>query len=278
MKQLSVKSGIFIAIIIMAIIGILYVVLIAEKKGIKGTEIGKVNGKAIYKEEVIRQLQSIQGGQGVKYDDLKPEAKHALIREVAAHKLLLDEAKKEGIARDKEVKEQVDNYREQVIKQVWLARIGEKAIKEENIRTRYDALIKDLQGKDEYKLRHILVKTRGEADAVLNELKTTPFEALAKGKSIDPGSASRGGDLGYVMEGQMVKPFEKVAFSLKKGELSEPVETSFGWHIIKMEGRRPAKAATFEVAKPRIAQQLLTEAMNAHMEGLLEKAAVTFND
>jgi len=81
--------------------------------------------------------------------------------------------------------------------------------------------------------QHILVKTEQEAKAVLEELKTKNFDTVAKEKSICP-SAKNSGNLGWFSHGQMVKEFQKAAFSLKKGQISQPVKTQFGWHIIKV--------------------------------------------
>lgn len=84
------------------------------------------------------------------------------------------------------------------------------------------------------KCSHILLKKQSEALEVLKKLKNgESFSNLAKECSIDRGSGKRGGDLGFFRKGKMVRPFEDVAFKLAKGEISEPVKTEFGYHIIK---------------------------------------------
>ena len=82
--------------------------------------------------------------------------------------------------------------------------------------------------------QHILVKTEDEAKQILAELSRKSFEELAKSKSLCP-SGKKGGNLGWFSHGQMVKEFQKAAFSLKKGQVSQPVKTQFGWHIIKVK-------------------------------------------
>ena len=87
---------------------------------------------------------------------------------------------------------------------------------------------------DKIKCSHILVEKQGQALAILDRLKKgEKFADIAKELSLDPGSGKRGGDLGYFGRGKMVKPFEAVAFKLAVGEISEPIKTEYGYHIIK---------------------------------------------
>src|ERR1700739_5083039 len=97
-----------------------------------------------------------------------------------------------------------------------------------------------MSGQEEVHARHILVEGEDEAKAIIEQLKGgADFAKLAKEKSKDPGAAE-GGDLGYFTKDQMVPEFAEVAFKLDKGQVSEPVKTQFGWHIIKVEARRSA--------------------------------------
>ena len=113
----------------------------------------------------------------------------------------------------------------------------------------YDEAIKQVKNEEEVHARHILVPTEDEAKAILAQLKGgADFAALAKEKSKDPGAAE-GGDLGYFTKDQMVPEFAEVAFKLDKGQLSDPVKTQFGWHIIKVEDKRIKPTPTFEQVK-----------------------------
>ena len=98
---------------------------------------------------------------------------------------------------------------------------------------------------------HILVKTKAEADRIRAEATPANFARLAKENSTDTGSAQQGGDLGQIQKGQLVPEFEKVAFALKDGEISPPVKTQFGWHIIMVK-ITPAKTTSFAEAKDQI--------------------------
>jgi foldase protein PrsA len=131
--------------------------------------------------------------------------------------------------------------------------------------------------------RHILVKTKPEADAIEAKLKQgQDFATLAKQYSTDPGSKAQGGELGWFSAQQMVKPFSDAAFALNVGQISQPVNTPFGWHIIQVEGKRPAHEATLAEAAPKI-RDSLTQQQEASqgapfIQGLRAKANIQVYD
>ncbi|MBV8162776.1 MAG: peptidylprolyl isomerase [Candidatus Eremiobacteraeota bacterium] len=131
--------------------------------------------------------------------------------------------------------------------------------------------------------RHILVKTKAEADSIEGQLKSgADFATLAKKDSTDPGSKASGGELGWFGPTQMVKPFSDVAFSLPVGQISQPVQTPFGWHIIQVEGRRPAQTASLADSAPKVRQMLLQQAEAAQsgpfIQSLRSKANIQIYD
>src|SRR4029077_2971553 len=127
---------------------------------------------------------------------------------------------------------------------------------------------------EEVHARHILVPTEDEAKAILAQLKGgTDFATLAKEKSKDPGSAE-GGDLGFFAKEQMVPEFAEVAFKLDKGQLSDPVKTQFGWHVIKVEDKRVKPAPTFEEVKGQIETYVTRRAQAELVTKLREGAKV----
>ncbi len=149
-------------------------------------------------------------------------------------------------------------------------------IGEEEIQARYDELIKNLPpGGRELKARHILLKTKQEAEAIIKELDGgADFIKLAKEKSTGPSGPS-GGDLGYFGKGQMVPPFEKAVFGLKKGEHTKaPVKTSFGWHVIMVEDEREKTPPSVKEVGPRIKAILANEKLKALITSLREKAKI----
>ncbi|MEW6581927.1 MAG: peptidylprolyl isomerase [Actinomycetota bacterium] len=122
--------------------------------------------------------------------------------------------------------------------------------------------------------RHILVKSKAEADAIAATLTDATFAAVAKKESLDPGSGSQGGDLGPIQRGQLVPEFEAVAFRLKDGEISAPVKTQFGWHIIQVHVT-PARTTPFSEAKDGIVesqlQQKRQEAFATWRDGIIKQ-------
>jgi peptidyl-prolyl cis-trans isomerase C len=126
--------------------------------------------------------------------------------------------------------------------------------------------------------RHILVKTEKEAKEIAEELKKGGnFEEIAKAKSIGP-SAPRGGDLGHFTKDKMVPEFSEVAFKLKKGQISAPVKTNFGWHIIKVEDRRMQQLQEFEAIKSRIRNVLLRQKVTEIADTLRKNAKIEYLD
>jgi len=124
--------------------------------------------------------------------------------------------------------------------------------------------------------RHVLVKTKAEAEKVRALLEADHSDAnwkkVAKQYSTDPGSKNNGGDLGNFPKGRMVKPFEDAAFDLAVGEISQPVKTQFGWHVIEVTGKTPGSKQTFEQAKPSIEQQLKYQEQATAWEDWLKQA------
>ena len=133
-------------------------------------------------------------------------------------------------------------------------------VSEADIRARYEKEIAAVPPEEEISARHILLKTEEEAKAVIAELDGgKDFAELAKEKSTGP-SAGQGGDLGFFTKGRMVPEFEAVAFTLQPGEYAkEPVQTQFGWHVIKVEERRESAPPAFEAVADQVRQLVMRE-------------------
>ena len=143
-------------------------------------------------------------------------------------------------------------------------------VNEQDLKTYYEQNAARLGGQEERRASHILIaapkdapaaereKAKAKAEELLAAVKKSPdsFAELAKKNSQDPGSAANGGDLDFFARGAMAKPFEDAAFAMKKGEISDVVETEFGYHIIKLTDIKAPKQRTFEEMKPELEAEL----------------------
>ncbi|MBF0320929.1 MAG: peptidylprolyl isomerase [Nitrospirae bacterium] len=189
-----------------------------------------------------------------------------LIDEMKKTELLTIEAKKSGIDKEPVFAGKVEEF-----KKVNLVNtLVQKAFKPEmskvtpeEVKAYYDNNSKDFSSPEQIKASHILVKTEGEAKEAAEKIKKgTDFASVAKAVSIDKMTADKGGDLGFFSKGQMEPSFDEAVFKLKKGEVSAPVKTTFGYHIIKMTDIKPSKKVDFDSAKDMITQLLSEEKKN----------------
>ncbi len=168
---------------------------------------------------------------------------------------LYERALEEGLDDSKEMKNRLAAIRRSALAEAYLTKQLEERITEESLREQYDAMTKDFEGEKEVNARHILVKTEAEAKEIVEELKDGgDFAKLAAEKSTGP-SGPNGGSLGWFAKEAMVAPFAEAAFSLKKGAISAPVQTQFGWHVIKVEDTRMQQPPPFETLAPQMRQQ-----------------------
>jgi peptidyl-prolyl cis-trans isomerase C len=151
--------------------------------------------------------------------------------------------------------------RNKLLMELQLQAEAKAAVTDQALKAVYEDAIKQMANDFEVRARHILVPTENEAKAILVELnKGTDFAELARQKSKDPAAAAQGGDLGYFTKDQMVPEFAEIAFKLEKGQLSEPVKTQFGWHIIKVEDKRKKPAPDFAQVKDQVEAYVIRKA------------------
>jgi peptidyl-prolyl cis-trans isomerase C len=151
------------------------------------------------------------------------------------------------------------------------------AVPEAEARKVYDEKVASLKPEEEIHARHILVATEPEAKEIQERLKKgEDFATVAKEKSKDP--SAEGGDLGFFGRGQMLKPFEDAAFGLKEGEISNPVQTQFGWHIIKVEEKRTRPLPSFDQVKDTITSQLTQQKAKQTLKDLHGAAKIDVVD
>src|SRR5690606_30793860 len=168
---------------------------------------------------------------------------------------------------------------ERALRRAYFAETIANAVTETAVRAEYDAFVADFVPADEIRASHILVPTEDEANAVKAELDGgADFATLAKEKSIDPGAAN-GGDLGFFGKGMMVAPFETAAFAMTEiGQVSEPVQSQFGWHVIRLEEKRQSTPPAFEQVAGQLQQQLLMTTFDDTVERLMDGVAIDIPD
>lgn len=271
MKNLKTSTKIFAisTIIIAVLISVSFFAM--QTKGNK--IIAKVNNTKIYTSEVQEKLDKIFSSQNFggketkspRIESLPKEVIKILIKEIYLEKEILNKAKKLNIANLDSVKEQIEDSKNQIIRQAYIEEIAKKEVTKEDVLEKYAKLSDDLKGKKEYLVYHIVTKTKAEAWNAKRALKRggyKNFDSVAKQYSIDKTSAQKGGELGYVLENNIIEEVAQVIKNLKLNYVSNPVETKFGWHIIKVTEVRDAQALPFDKVKDTIENNLRQEAIN----------------
>ncbi|MBK5933977.1 peptidyl-prolyl cis-trans isomerase C [Rhodovulum imhoffii] len=172
----------------------------------------------------------------------------------------------------------LENERRSYIAGEALSRVAETAVTDEALQAAYDKAFKEADPTTEYHAAHILVQTEEEAAKLKEALDGgADFADLAREHSTGP-SGPGGGDLGWFEAGTMVKPFEDAVMALEPGQISAPVETQFGWHVVKLAETRQKDAPALEEVRDELTADLQTEAIAAEMERLTEAAEITHAD
>ena len=248
---------------------------IAQVKPVEATKdfvVATVNGNAIMESDIS----------GF-YNTLPPQYKQVpyaqirgqLVERMVEQTLVADAARKQGLHEDPDVKQRIKAIQRSLLNEAYLSRIMKTELTEAKVRDAYQKSIALQPKREEVRARHILVKTKAEADSVIAQLKKgADFAKLAQEKSTGP-SGKNGGDLGFFADGQMVPPFSKAAFALEKGQVTDtPVKTQFGYHVIKVEDRRVAGQANYEQASAKIRAEMQDKIFEKIMSGLRAKAKI----
>lgn len=179
-------------------------------------------------------------------------------------------ARAEGLDGTDVHKQRMEFLENQALRTAYIEKNVQDAVTDDDLRARYEKDVAGYTPPEEVKAAHILVETEEEAKAVIDQLNAGgDFAAIAKEKSMDPGSKETGGDLGYFTKGQMVPEFEAEAFALAPGEMSKaPVKTQFGFHVLKVEDKRSQPVPSFEDVREQIAPAVQRERFDALMANL----------
>lgn len=205
-----------------------------------------------------------------------PEVREAIKQELINREIVVQEATKRGIHKKPEVALMLDVQRQALIVNAYLQDyVKTHPISEDEMKKEYEKARAGSLGR-EYKARHILVETEDEAKLVITQLKKGgSFDRIAADKSKDTGSKARGGDLDWGPAGRYVPAFGQALSKLKKGEVTEtPVQTQFGWHVIRLDDERPLKFPSYEELKPQIQQEMRQQQIQKVVSDLRAKAKI----
>ena len=233
-----------------------------------------VNGVAIPRADYDAFLKNRLQGKPVP-PDLTAEQKNQVLDELITMQLVSTQALKDGVDKDPEVAANLDVLRMRILSDGESQKfLKGKEPTDAELHAEYDSDIAAMD-KTEYHARHILVATKEKADQLIKKLKGgAKFEDVAKAESTD-NSKTSGGDLGWFTATRMVKPFADAVKALKKGETTpEPVQTQYGWHIIKLEETREVTPPPFDQVKAQVTKNLIQKKLVAYVEEMKKTAKI----
>jgi peptidyl-prolyl cis-trans isomerase C len=236
--------------------------------------VAKVNGVDIKQSDLDFAASEV----GAQLANFPPEdRRRMLLQFVMENELMAEAAVQAALDSGPSFEDRLKYHKRRALRDAYYDKSVRNAIPDEDAKKIYDAKIAGMKPEEEIHARHILVATEAEAKEVKERLmKGEDFATVAKEKSKDP--SAEGGDLGFFGRGQMLKPFEDAAFALKVGEISDPVQTQFGWHIIKVEEKRTRPLPTFDQVKDTIISQLTAQKAKDTLKQLHDAAKIEIID
>lgn len=201
-----------------------------------------------------------------------------LVEFLIENQVLVNAAEKKKLEETDEFSNRQKYYRKRILRDIYVEKFVRGEVTDEEAKKAYDEQVKKIKPEKEVRASHILVKTEKEAKEIHAQLKKgADFAKLAKEKSTGP-SKVNGGDLNFFTQGRMVPAFDKAVFAMKKGEISEPVKTQFGWHIIKLTDERQRPIPAFDLVKDRLVQSLQQQKAQKNIRDLRTAAKVDITD
>lgn len=265
------KSGILkTLLIIIVILGAAIAAFMVFKNKQGDQVIAKVNGSKVYQSELDDRLNKMFRSldQKISINDIPPQILESLVQDIYLQRELNKIAAGSKAAKSKEVKKQIEDIKYAIMRQAYLEAEVKEKVTDEAVKNKYSEISSELLGKKEMHLKHILVESEATAKKVAALLKQgKSFATLAKEYSKDTANAKNSGDLGYIIPDNLDEEFAVAVQKLKKGQISSPIKTKFGWHIVKLENIRNVVIPEFESAKSTIADNMKQEII----EGIFSK-------
>lgn len=243
----------------------------------KGPYLAKIDKTTITQADFDREFKALPDYAQQIFTDAA--GRERFLNEIVNKELLYKEAMKKGFDKSSEFNKKMEDFKKlTLVSEVFEKEIMAKSkVSDQDIRDYYDKNKDSFVMATEIKASHILVKTEEEAQKVLARLKKgEKFEAIARAVSLDTASAKNGGDVGFFKKGQMVPEFERAAASLKVGDISIPVKTQFGYHIIKVTDKKTGAPVEFEKVRDLISQKLSGEKQKEAFEAYIAELKKTY--
>lgn len=217
-------------------------------KAPKNPIVASINGNDIRLSDVRQFADSVPQLAGVPFEVIYPR----LLDSMVNMRVIINAAEKSGIEQKEDVRQALNTAREQILSQAYIADQLERLMSEEKLRAIYIQEVHNYPKQDEIKARHILVKTKAQADKIRQQLKDgANFNKLVASDSL---AKENNGDLGYFTQNMMIPEFADVVFKLKKGDISEPIKTPMGWHVVQVQDKRLATPPSFESVQEELKQ------------------------
>jgi peptidyl-prolyl cis-trans isomerase C len=231
-----------------------------------------INGTAVNQQLLDTFVQAVTGKPAA---EATKEQRDALLEQLINMTLAAQSAEKDGLGKDGEVQARLELLRTQILAEAASEKyVKSHPVSDDEVKAAYDGEVANMP--KEYKARHILVETKEAADKILAELKAGgDFSKIAKAQSKDPGSAVKGGDLGWFSGQAMVKPFSEALAKLEKGKMTEaPVQTEYGFHIIILDDVRSQDAPAFDDVKEQVKTFAQRKKLQAYLDELRKTAQI----
>jgi peptidyl-prolyl cis-trans isomerase C len=240
-------------------------------------ELAKIGSKSITDADLKNLVGNVSEGQKAQINS-DADVKNRMVDNLVVEELFVQEAERSGVSKDKDYQRALERARRQILAQHYLQKSVQPKINESGVKGFFEKN-KARYSQDEVHAQHVLLKEEAEAKEVYTKAKGgEDFEVLAKKYSKDPSAAQNGGDLGFFTRSRMVPQFADKAFSMKKGEISEPVKSPFGWHIIKVIETRAGKPVSYDEVKDQVKSDFQNESINELIASLKKSNKVVIHE
>lgn len=254
-----------------------------SRKDAGGRVIAQVNGKEIRDDQFKMRFSKLPLSLKTRYSDEK--GKRDFLEEIIKRELLLQEARRIGIEKDPAILDRIEEMRERMILNEFLQREVENKLvaNDKELEDYYNLHREEFKSPDEVKISQIVVRGEEDAREVLKRLhRRADFARMAKEFSIDTATKNSGGELGMLQKGKIHPQLESVIFGMNEGDISDPIKTESGFHIIKLQKKNPGTLLSFKDAKNMANQRYSIEKRNRVFEdlfaGLRSKGRITISE